>query len=226
MLPDVEPGFGSGNQGAATLAALPVRPVEEEQDPLDGGPEVGYIYFVRTGICFRMRDLRRRDEEVDERMGSGSKRHSLQAVELSQWSQIAGQIVSNLPVPSNGGSIKLWGGGGASRSCGPAGWLALLLTKAGDVETNPDPTTHKRVWICDICYKQIRVKKQVSIRCNRIEHLVHLRCAGISQAQDTDTSQIAFLRWPYVGSTLDTTMAHGRHTTLDQCSFDRWRMVG
>ena len=39
-------------------------------------------------------------------------------------------------------------------------------------------------------------------------------------------SQIAFLRWPNVGSTLYTTMAHGRHTTLDQCSFDRWRMVG
>ena len=29
----------------------------------------------------------------------------------------------------------------ASRPCGPAGWLALLLTKAGDVETNPGPTT-------------------------------------------------------------------------------------
>ena len=25
----------------------------------------------------------------------------------------------------------------ACRPCGPAGWLALLLTKAGDVETNP-----------------------------------------------------------------------------------------
>ena len=41
-----------------------------------------------------------------------------------------------------------------------------------------------------------------------------------------DTSQIAFLRWSNVGSTLYTTMAHGRHTTLDQCSFDCWRMVG
>ena len=26
-------------------------------------------------------------------------------------------------------------------ACGPAGWLALLLTKAGDVETNSGPTT-------------------------------------------------------------------------------------
>ena len=33
------------------------------------------------------------------------KRHSLQAVELSQWFQAAVQIVSNLPAPSNGGPI-------------------------------------------------------------------------------------------------------------------------
>ena len=76
----------------------------------------------------------------------------------------------------------------ACRPCGPAGWLALLLTKAGDVETNPGPTTlDKKVWICDICHKQIHVRKQISIRCNRIEHWVHLRCAGIRQAQYTDT---------------------------------------
>ena len=65
----------------------------------------------------------------------------------------------------------------ACRPCGPAGWLALLLTKAGDVETNPGPTTlNKKVWICDICHKEIYVRKQISIRCNRIEHWVHLRC--------------------------------------------------
>ena len=76
------------------------------------------------------------------------ERHSLQAVELSQWFQAAVQIVSNLPAPSNGGPIyRFW-------ACGPAGWLALLLTKAGDVETNPGPTTlNKKVWICDICHK-------------------------------------------------------------------------
>ena len=68
----------------------------------------------------------------------------------------------------------------ACRPCGPAGCMALLLTKASDVETNPGPTTlNKKVWICDICHKQIHVRKQISIRCNRIEHWVHLRCAGI-----------------------------------------------
>ena len=99
----------------------------------------------------------------------GSKRHILQAVELSQRTQATVQIV-------------------ACRPCAPAGWLALLLTKAGDVETNPGPTTlFKKVWICDICHKQIHVRKQISIRCNMIEQWVHLRCAGIRQAQYTDT---------------------------------------
>ena len=98
----------------------------------------------------------------------GSKRHSLQSVELSQRTQAAVLIVSNLPVPSNGGSIyRFW----ACRPCGPAGWLALLLTKAGDVDTNAGPTIlNKQFWIWDICHKQIHVRKQISIRCNRIEH--------------------------------------------------------
>ena len=48
-------------------------------------------------------------------------------------------------------------------------------------------TLNKKVWICDICHKQIHVRKQISIRCNRIEHWVHLRCVGIRQAQYTDT---------------------------------------
>ena len=64
----VEPGDGSGNRGAAASAALPV---EDEQGPLVGGPEVGDIYYVGTDFCFRMADLRRLDEEVDELMGSG-----------------------------------------------------------------------------------------------------------------------------------------------------------
>ena len=103
------------------------------------------------------------------------------AVELSQT---AVQIVSNLHAPQQWVPDLPFLG---KRSCGPAGYLALL-TKAGDVETNPGPTTlNKRVWICDICYIQIHVRKQISIRCNKIEHWVHLRCAGIRQAQYTDS---------------------------------------
>ena len=70
----------------------------------------------------------------------------------------------------------------------PAGWLAMLLIKVGDVKSNPgQTTTRKQVWICDICHRQIQVRKQISIRCNRIEHWVYLRCAGIRLAQYTDT---------------------------------------
>ena len=72
-----------------------------------------------------------------------------------------------------GSDLLFWGGGGASRPCGLAGWLVLLLIKAGDVETSPCLTpTHKQVWICDICHKQIHCMKQISIRCNRNEHCV------------------------------------------------------
>ena len=48
-----------------------MSPVEIEQGPLVGGPEVGVIYYVGTYFCFRIPNLRRLDEEVDELMGSG-----------------------------------------------------------------------------------------------------------------------------------------------------------
>ena len=68
------------------------------------------------------------------------------------------------------------------------GLLARLLIKDGDVETNPVPTTiRKQICIWDICHKQIHGRKQIPIRCNRIEQWVHLRCAGIRLAQYTDT---------------------------------------
>ena len=112
----------------------------------------------------------------------GFKRHTLQAVELSQRLHTTVQIVSKPPALSNGGPIYL-GGGGLS-----AGWLALLLIKAGDAEANPGPTTtHKQVWICNICHEQIHGRKQIYIRCSRIEHWVHLRCADTRQEQYTDT---------------------------------------
>ena len=74
----------------------------------------------------------------------------------------------------------------ASRPSLPAAWLALLLTKAGDVESNPGPTTHTNkhtpvIWICDLCHKQIN-KKQTSFRCNHT-HWVHLKCTHIQQRQ-------------------------------------------
>ena len=47
-----------------------MSPVEDKQGLMVGGPEVRYIYSVGTDFCFRMPDLRRLDEEVDELMGS------------------------------------------------------------------------------------------------------------------------------------------------------------
>ena len=70
MSSDVEPGDVYGNKEAAASAALPVSPVEDKKRPMVGGPEVGDMYSVGTHLCFRMQDLRRLDEEVDELMGS------------------------------------------------------------------------------------------------------------------------------------------------------------
>ena len=95
------------------------------------------------------------------------------------------QIVLPLPPPAMGARLPFFW---ESQSCGPAGLLVPLLIKAGDVHTNPGPTnTCKQVWICDICHTKIQVRKQISIRCNRIEHWMHLRCAGIRVAQYTDS---------------------------------------
>ena len=61
-----------------------------------------------------------------------------------------------LPPPAMGALLPFF----ASWPCGPAGWLAMLLIKAGNVETNPGPTTtRKQVWICDICHRQIQVRR-------------------------------------------------------------------
>ena len=82
-----------------------------------------------------------------------------------------------LPPPAMGARLPFFW---VSRPGGPAGLLIMLLIEAGDAETDPGPTTtRKQVWICDICHRQIQVRKQISIRCNRIKHWVHLRCTGI-----------------------------------------------
>ena len=95
------------------------------------------------------------------KMHSNSKQHSLHAVKLSQWS---GKPCANCVDPFR---PQQWGPNyrfGASRPCGPTGWLAMLLIKVGDVETNPGPTTtRKQIWIYDICHRQIQVRKQISI---------------------------------------------------------------
>ena len=63
-------------------------------------------------------------EGVEGEPDVGSKRHSLQAVELSQRTQAAVQIVSNLPAPSNGGPIYRFLGKPAMRTRWMAGAVA------------------------------------------------------------------------------------------------------
>ena len=87
--------------------------------------------------------------------------------------------------------------------------MALLLIKAGDVETNPGPTTtHKQVWVCDICHKQLHGRKQISRMCNRIEHGVHLRCAGIRQTHYTNTWNCHIHRESGLTTHMDITSSH------------------
>ena len=63
-------------------------------------------------------------EDDDDLEGIGSKRHSLQVVELSQQTRTAVQIVSNPPAPSNGGPIYRFLGMPAMRTRWMAGAAA------------------------------------------------------------------------------------------------------
>ena len=80
-------------------------------------------------------------------VSTGSKR-----VQPTRGWTVAAQCSTNCThssCPSQWGPVStvFWAG----RPSGPAGWLALLLLKAGDVETNPGPKhTRTQVWICDI----------------------------------------------------------------------------
>ena len=62
--------------------------------------------------------------------------------ELSQQIQTAVQIVTKPPAPRNGTRFTIFE---ASRPCGPAGWLAMLLIKAGNVKTNTCPSTNTQI---------------------------------------------------------------------------------
>ena len=59
-----------------------------------------------------------------------------------------------------------------------------------------------------MCHKQIHVMKQISIKCNRIEHWVHLRCAGIRQEQYTDSWTCHLHRKSRLTPHTDITLSH------------------
>ena len=76
--------------------------------------------------------------------GGGGKNMWLQTTQPTSGGAVTADknccanCVETLPPPAMGARFTVFW---ACRPCGPAGWLALLLTKAGDVETNPGPTT-------------------------------------------------------------------------------------
>ena len=79
-----------------------------------------------------------------------SKRHSIQAVELSRRTQAD---VQNSRPPAMGARFTVFL---ACRQCGPAGCWRCYSQKR--VMSRPIQTTlNKQVWICDICHKQIHV---------------------------------------------------------------------
>ena len=119
--------------------------------------EDSWLHSAGWLICVIKRTRRRSAEEKDDFLDMAPKDTA-----YTRWSchsSLANpvQIVYRLlPPPAMGVRLPFL----ASRPCGPAGCLAMLLIKADDVETNPGPTTtYKQVWICDICHWQIQVRK-------------------------------------------------------------------
>ena len=77
-----------------------------------------------------------RGDHMKEAYTRGPRRHSLHEVGLLQtFSQI---VSTQSLLPEMGTRFRFW----ASWPSLPAAWLALLLTKVGDVESSPGPTTH------------------------------------------------------------------------------------
>ena len=149
----------------------------------------------------------------------GPKEYSLHVVGLLLLQRSTNCTHSSCPPQWGPVSTVFWAG----RPSGPAGWLAQLLLKAGEVETNPGPKhTRTQVWICDICHREI-TRKQTSLRCNHSEHWVHLRCAHIRVDQYTDT-WICHLhrgsRLPHAGFLFWWSYESDRHTCHTWWSYE------
>ena len=53
----------------------------------------------------------------------------------------SGKLYRNDQPPAMGAKFTVFA---TNRPCGPAGWLALLLIKVGDFDTNPGPKTTRK----------------------------------------------------------------------------------
>ena len=97
----------------------PVITLEDTQLPLEHSPKILGV-IMDPSLSFR----RHWRDHPGDRIRRGSKRHSLQVVELSQQTRTAVQIVSNPPAPSNGGPIYRFLGMPAMRTRWMAGAAA------------------------------------------------------------------------------------------------------
>ena len=110
------------------------------------------MYADDTTIYFNLEDFdsNKFEFEINAELQKGPKEYSLHVVGLLLLQRSTNCTHSSCPPQWGPVSTVFWAG----RPSGPAGWLAQLLLKAGDVETNPGPKhTRTQVWICDICHR-------------------------------------------------------------------------
>ena len=113
--------------------------------------------------------------------------HTRGGVVSTVW-KTAVQIVSTLPAQAMGAQFAVFCPAGHAEPLVVC--LSLLLIKSGDVESGRliqvrQPHASKSGFSISATAKH--GMKHILIRCNIIEHWVHLRCAGILLAQYTDT---------------------------------------
>ena len=100
------------------------------------------------------------------------------------WGAPKGQSGAKTPcLPKGGPDIAVFS---VSRPRDLAGKRSAILLQVGDVEVNPGPVR----WVCEICANTVR-RTQTSVRCNTQQgsHWIHIRCAGITRQQYTDSYQ-------------------------------------
>ena len=111
-----------------------------------------------------------------------------------------------------GERFRFW----ACRPSLPAAWLALLLTKAGDVGWNPGSTTHTNkhtlvIWICDLCHKQ-------ETR-NKTQSDVTTHTTGSSEMHTDKTATIQTwlqMHHSYTHTKLNNNTKHRQHNSPSQ----------
>ena len=115
-------------QGNSRVPKKRQPPISDEEQRLNRRQRCT-LSQLRSGHCHLLQDYKHRVigelTEICTDCGAlGSKRHSLQVVELSQRTQAAVQIMSNLPAPRNGGPTYRFLGMSATRTRWMAGGAA------------------------------------------------------------------------------------------------------